>query len=173
MDNITLVQANSSHAALLTELSLTTFREAFEKDNNPEDFKTYVDQAFSPEQIMHDLQESGSIFYIAYVKGEPAGYARLRESKEAAAFFPGQQTLELHRLYALRKHIGKGVGKTIMQHCLTIAKEKGADILWLGVWEHNLHAQRFYQNFGFEKFSSHVFMVGSDAQTDFLLKRKL
>lgn len=173
MNNITIQKADLSYAALLTDLSLTTFREAFEHHNNPQDFKAYVDQAFSHDQIVRDIKENGSTFYIARFNNEPAGYVRLRESTEVANFFPGQQTLELHRLYALNKYIGKGVGKALMQHCLSIAKEKGAAILWLGVWEHNLRAQRFYQNFGFKKFSSHVFMVGNDAQTDFLLKRNL
>jgi diamine N-acetyltransferase len=41
------------------------------------------------------------------------------------------------------------------------------------VWEHNDHAQGFYKSFGFEKFSSHVFMVGNDPQTDYLFKKNL
>ncbi len=31
--------------------------------------------------------------------------------------------------------IGKGVGAFLMQTCLDIAKERGLDWVWLGVWE--------------------------------------
>jgi len=39
MSALTIIQADVSHALLLTSLSLQSFREAFEKDNNPD--KTY------------------------------------------------------------------------------------------------------------------------------------
>lgn len=173
MNSITIIQADRSHATRLANISLTSFREAFEKDNNPEDFKAYTDQAFNTEQILRDIEEPGSIFYMAYLNNEIAGYARVRESTEVNHFFPGKNILELHRLYALHKHIGKGIGKALITHCLSSAKEKGVELMWLGVWEHNLHAQQFYNSFGFERFSSHVFMVGNDPQTDFLLKKNL
>lgn len=173
MHNITILAADLSHAALLTELSLTTFREAFEKDNNPEDFKTYVEEAFNPAQIKRDLEEAGSTFYIAYHHQEAIGYARLRKSTEVNHLFPDKKIIELHRLYTRTAYIGKGIGKALINHCLASALEKGFDLIWLGVWEHNLRAQAFYATFGFEKFSSHVFMVGNDPQTDFLMKKNL
>jgi|JI9StandDraft_2_1071091.scaffolds.fasta_scaffold04620_3 ribosomal protein S18 acetylase RimI-like enzyme len=173
MSALTIIQADVSHALLLTSLSLQSFREAFEKDNNPEDFKTYVDEAFSEEQLNKDIKEPGSIFYLAYYNGEAVGYARLRNSTEINDKFPGKKLIELHRLYTLGKYIGRGIGKALMNHCLHVAKQKGFEVIWLGVWEHNDHAQGFYKSFGFEKFSSHVFMVGNDPQTDYLLKKNL
>ena len=173
MSALTIIQADVSHALLLTSLSLQSFREAFEKDNNPEDFKTYVDEAFSEEQLNKDIKEPGSIFYLAYYNGEAVGYARLRNSTEINDKFPGKKLIELHRLYTLGKYIGRGIGKALMNHCLSEAKQKGFEVIWLGVWEHNDHAQGFYKSFGFEKFSSHVFMVGNDPQTDYLLKKNL
>lgn len=173
MSALTITQASSSHAAILAELSVTTFREAFEKDNNPEDFKTYMDEAFSVAQITRDIEEPGSTFYMVYDNTEPIAYARLRQSTEVNHLFPDKKIIELHRLYTRQHHIGKGIGKTLMDHCLSSAKENGFELIWLGVWEHNQRAQTFYANFGFEKFSSHLFMVGNDPQTDFLLKKNL
>lgn len=173
MNTIQIIQADGSHIVLLTSIGLQSFREAFEKDNNPEDFRTYVNEAFSEQQITKDLQEPASTFYIAYYNGEAAGYARLRNSTEVKDTFPGKKTIELHRLYALRNYIGCGIGKELMNHCLNEARRKGFELIWLGVWEHNTHAQGFYHSFGFEKFSSHVFMVGNDPQTDYLLKKNL
>lgn len=157
MSSITIIQANASHAPLLTTIGLQSFCEAFEKDNNPEDFKTYVNQAFSEEQILKDIEAPGSIFYIAHINGDAVGYARLRNSTEVNNQFPDKKLIELHRLYLLDKYIGRGAGKALMNHCLEQARLQGFELIWLGVWEHNDHAQGFYKRFGFEKFSSHIF----------------
>ena len=36
------------------------------------------------------------------------------------------------------------------------AKEAGCDVMWLGVWEYNPRAQRFYEKNGFRIVGSHV-----------------
>lgn len=173
MENIKLLHAETSHTTLLAKLALDTFCEAFEKVNNPDDFKVYVTEAFNPAKIEEELNEPGSLYVLAYMNNELAGYARIRNSTEVKDQFPGKKTLELQRVYALQKFIGKGVGKALMNYCLSLAKDQGAEILWLGVWEHNYRAQQFYKKLGFEQFSSHVFMVGKDAQTDLLMKLNL
>ena len=51
--------------------------------------------------------------------------------------------------------------------------EKEYEGIWLGVWEKNFRAQKFYAKYGFEKFGSHTFQMGDDPQVDWLLKKKL
>ena len=60
-----------------------------------------------------------------------------------------------------------------MRRALEIAQQQNRDQVWLGVYEHNLNAQGFYQHFGFQRVDQHMFMVGTDPQTDFLLAKKL
>lgn len=173
MESIQLIHADASHASLLAKLAQDTFCETFEKINNPDDFKAYVNEAFNATIIETELNESGSLYILAYVNNELAGYARVRQSNEVVENFPGKKTTELQRIYVLQKFIGKRVGKALMNYCLALAKEQGAEIIWLGVWEHNYSAQEFYKKLGFEQFSSHVFMLGTDAQTDILMKLKI
>jgi ribosomal protein S18 acetylase RimI-like enzyme len=45
--------------------------------------------------------------------------------------------------------------------------------MWLGVWEENPRAIRFYQKLGFVEFGEHIFQLGDDAQRDVLMKKKL
>lgn len=170
MESLKLIHADASHASVLAKLALDTFCESFEKVNNPEDFWTYVNEAFHEAKIESEINEPGSDYILAYVQDELAGYARLRQSPEVNDKFPGKKTIELQRIYATQKFIGKGVGKALMNYCLEQAKKQHAEILWLGVWEHNHRAQQFYKKLGFEQFSSHVFMLGKDAQTDILMK---
>lgn len=170
MQHIKLIHADASHASLLAKLALDTFCESFEKVNNPEDFWAYVNEAFHVSKIESEIKEPGSVYVLAYFDNELAGFARVRQSDEVNKDFPGVKTIELQRIYALDKFIGKGVGKALMNYCIDLGKKQSAEILWLGVWEHNQRAQQFYKKLGFEQFSSHVFMLGRDAQTDILLK---
>jgi ribosomal protein S18 acetylase RimI-like enzyme len=53
------------------------------------------------------------------------------------------------------------------------ARARGAQTLWLGVWERNHRAQRFYAKHGFVDVGSHDFLVGKDRQTDRIMVRDL
>jgi len=81
--------------------------------------------------------------------------------------------IEIERLYAAKEFIGRNVGSKLMECCLQQAFDEGFQLVWLGVWEHNLRAISFYEKWGFEKFGSHPFMLGKDLQTDLLFKKTI
>ena len=52
------------------------------------------------------------------------------------------------------------MGLVLARKCLPlrwIAKSRGFEWAWLGVWERNFKAQDFYYRFGFERFSEHQY----------------
>ncbi|NVY96943.1 GNAT family N-acetyltransferase [Lactobacillus sp. DCY120] len=67
----------------------------------------------------------------------------------------------------------QGIGTKLWQKALRIAQTKGKSIIWLGVWEHNLAAQRFYAQLGLQRVDQHTFQLGSDLQTDLILEKKI
>ena len=69
--------------------------------------------------------------------------------------------------------IGMGIGKKLIETCFTIAKEKNKKEIWLGVGEHNYRAQKFYAQWGFERYGDHIFKVGDDPQKDWLMKKSI
>jgi ribosomal protein S18 acetylase RimI-like enzyme len=85
----------------------------------------------------------------------------------------GGTAIEIERIYADKDYVGKNVGKLLMKTCINMAKERGHTFIWLGVWENNPRAIAFYEKYGFEKFGSHPFLLGSDLQTDLLMKKKI
>jgi ribosomal protein S18 acetylase RimI-like enzyme len=100
------------------------------------------------------------------------GYAKLQEnSKEDCV--SDDNPIELSRLYVLKDFHGQGIADRLMNECLDIAGRKNYRTMWLGVWEHNFRAQRFYEKLGFVKVGSHVFQLGSDAQIDWVLEKKI
>ena len=84
-----------------------------------------------------------------------------------------EKPVELSRLYAHQKRIGQGVGQMLMDACVERAKAENCDVMWLGVWEYNPRAQRFYEKNGFSVVGSHVFLLGKDEQTDLLMQKEL
>ena len=166
--------AGLDDAKQLTDLAYTTFWDAFahHPKNAPDDLNHYMRQAFNLDQIASELADPSSVFLIAEIDGRPAGYAKLiigsTEDGITAA-----RPIELSRLYSHQEYIGKGVGQNLMDACFERARRHDHDVMWLGVWEYNPRAQRFYEKNGFRVVGNHTFLLGSDPQTDLLMQKEL
>jgi ribosomal protein S18 acetylase RimI-like enzyme len=161
-------------AETLAPLSIKIFNDTFASHplNHPEDMKAYIAEAFSLEQIRHELTDKDSIVFIVEVDGEMIGFAKMREhSTEHCISDP--DPIEIQRFYIAQEFHGKGIANALMQECLSEAKRKNYQTIWLGVWEYNHRAQRFYEKLGFEKVGDHVFVLGTDAQTDLVMAKSL
>ena len=172
--NIEIRRADIEDAEMLQKLSTETFWDAFHAHpkNAPEDMADYMAKAFNLEQIRRELADENSIFLIAEIEDEVAGYAKLivdsiEPEIEAA------RPIELVRLYSTQKFLGKGVGARLMEESFAIAKNLDRDVMWLGVWEHNPRAQRFYEKYGFRQVGKHIFQLGSDPQIDLLMQKEI
>ena len=174
MASIELRQAKPDDAKQLTDLAYTTFWDAFahHPKNAPDDLNHYMRQAFNLEQITQELADPNSIFLIAEIDGKPAGYAKLILNSTEDGI-TAERPIELSRLYSHQEYIGKGVGQTLMDACFARARDECCDVMWLGVWEYNPRAQRFYEKNGFRVVGSHTFQLGADPQTDLLMQRSL
>ena len=167
-------QATAEDAKLLTDLSYTTFWDAFahHPKNAPDDLAHYMRQAFNVEQISRELAEPKSVFLIAEADGRAAGYAKLIIDNIEPGI-TASRPIELARLYSHQDYIGKGVGQELMEACFEYARTQDHDVMWLGVWEFNPRAQRFYEKNGFRFVGKHIFQLGEDAQTDLLMQREI
>src|SRR5207244_1744635 len=111
---------------------------------------------------------------IAYLDGIPAGYVRLKEDYKDYPAIKKYSALELKRIYVLEKYHGQKVGAALMNRALQLAKQKKFEAVWLGVWENNPKASKFYSSWGFEDTGfTHTFYIGNTAQTDHWLIRLL
>lgn len=174
VDDITIRFASETDAGLLADLAETTFRDAFEghPKNAPEDMAAYMAEAFSEETVAAELADPDNIFLIAEIGGEAAGYAKLVRGKIEPGVI-ASRPIELSRLYSHQKFLGKGVGQRLLDECIAIARREEFDVIWLGVWEYNPRARRFYEKNGFRYVGSHIFLLGSDPQTDLLMQREI
>jgi ribosomal protein S18 acetylase RimI-like enzyme len=65
-----------------------------------------------------------------------------------------------------------GLGQMLLDYCDQVAQEKRKQNMWLGVWEKNLAAIRFYERNGFYKIDEHIFRLGDEDQTDHLMLKE-
>jgi ribosomal protein S18 acetylase RimI-like enzyme len=172
MSVITTRYATGNDAELIAEISRHTFYDSFATQNTRANMDKFMNEVFTKEALIKEVGEPGNIFLLAFDGDEPAGYVRLRHSGSPVEL-GRSNAIEIARIYAVTNSIGKGIGKALMLKCIEIAREKKSDVLWLGVWENNQRAIDFYTKWGFEKFSTHIFMLGDDPQTDWLMKKEL
>lgn len=169
---ISIRKIYKEEAALIADLSRTTFYETFAAQNTEADMEKFMREQFSRETLIGDAQQAGHYFMLAHYQDEPAGYVKLKEGISYPAF-EGRSSLEIARIYALKNMIGKGIGAALMQASIDYAIKAGKQLIWLGVWEKNERAIAFYQRWGFEKFGEHDFLLGNDLQRDWLMMKTL
>lgn len=172
--DIRLRPATSDDAEALADLAFKSFWDAFaaHPKNAPHDLDAYMRAAFNIDQLAHELADAKSVFTVAEIDGEFAGYSKLIIDHIEPGI-TASRPVELNRLYSHQRFLGKGVGQTLMDDCFQRAKDHGHDVMWLGVWEYNPRAQRFYEKNGFRVVAKHVFQLGSDSQTDLLMQKEL
>lgn len=165
-------EAKKEDIPALRRVAIATQIDTFGEQNTVANMQAFLKEAYSIEKFEEELAEPASVYYLAWVGNRLAGFLRLRESPEVEHLL-GDNTLELQRLYVDKSFQGEGIGKRLMEFALDYATRLGYEYLWLGVWERNFKAQKIYERWGFERFSEHVFQMGDDPQTDWLLKRRL
>lgn len=172
-----LREATTADAWLIADLSRQTFIDTFAADNDPEDMRIFLEAQFTRGRLALEVGAAGNTFFLAEEAGVVAGYVKVRPAPLPATTDHTdaerrEGALEIARLYVLQSHIGSGLGARLMQHCLDQAAAQGLGWVWLGVWEHNQRALRFYRRWGFTVCGEQEFILGRDVQRDLIMKRR-
>jgi GNAT superfamily N-acetyltransferase len=165
-------RANAADAELLARLGERTFRESFGSENTPQNMSLYLAKAFNLAAIASEISDPNVTYLVGEIDERPAAYAMVR-IVEPPPSVTGPSPLELVRFYVDRPWHGAGVAWALMQACDDEARRRGARTLWLGVWERNPRAIRFYEKCGFRDVGSQTFVLGDDAQTDRVMARPI
>lgn len=172
MTDIQITKADPSQAPLLQKIGRTTFYETFAEGNSEENMAQYLEEGFSLEKVRTELENPEASIYFAWLDGQVIGYLKLNFG-DSQTEKQNAQAVEIERIYVLKDFLGKKVGQILFEKALEIAKSAKAPYVWLGVWEENPRAIRFYAKNGFVPFDKHIFRLGDDEQTDILMKLTL
>lgn len=156
----------------LQKIGKLTFAETFSSENTEDDMKAYLESSFSTEKLIAELTDQNAEFYFAELDHDIIGYLKINVGLSQTEI-KDKNALEIERIYVLKEYHGKKVGQLLYDKAIELAKAKKVDYVWLGVWEKNSRAIRFYEKNGFKIFDKHVFQLGNDIQTDIMMKLNL
>ena len=169
MDNLKIEQCSIKDIKKLIKIGERTFYETFKDGCSKEDMDNYLKKSFSYKQLEVEINNDKSKFYIFENDNELIGYMKLNFT-ETKINRVSEKSLEIQRIYVMQKYKGNHIGKKLVEKAIEVAKGYNQNYIWLGVWENNLNAIKFYEKLGFKKYSSHIFKLGEDEQTDNLMK---
>jgi len=172
MENIIIRRITLDDLEKLQKIGRKTFEETFSESNSEENMRNYLEEGFSNEKLTAELENKDSEFYFAVLKDEVIGYLKVNFG-ESQTELKDSKALEIERIYVSKEFHGKSVGQILYDKAIEIAKQKGSEYVWLGVWEENPRAISFYKKNGFVEFDKHIFRLGDDEQTDIMMKMKL
>lgn len=171
---VSVKQIDASYAETLSKLGARLFSDTFSSDNKPENMEAYIAESYAPDIQTKELNDPAMTTFMAFNDdNEPVAFCQLRQNKDVYDFVGDADAIELQRIYVDKSCAGTGIGSKLMNACLDKAKEMGKKTMWLGVWEHNPNAIRFYERYGFYKVGSHIFKLGEQEDTDYIFIKKL
>lgn len=156
----------------LQKIYRQTFFETFSEQNSEENMRIFLDKAYSEEKLKSEIEDKESETFLAVENQKILGVLKINTGN-AETESGLENSLEIQRIYILKESKGLGIGTVFMNLAEKKARELGVSFIWLGVWEKNFPAQKFFTDKGFRRFSEHAFVLGDDIQTDFLMKKEL
>lgn len=172
MDSVRIVECGLADAEELAEIGRETFLDTYSADTSPDDMREFLRNAYRPETVRAELEVPGSRFFIARVGEAAAGYLKLNTGDAQGERLEGVG-LEIEAIYVRTPYQGMGIGSLMLAHARAEAEAIGADHIWLGVWELNRPAIRFYERQGFTTVGSRRFRFGSVEHTDLIMRWEL
>ena len=170
--NGTVRKALPLDVELLIKLGKRCFYEAFNDVTAPEDMAAYLTSTFQESEIENQVTDDRSLFYIAEMGSNPAGYVYSHPAITPECV-ENKAAIKLERLYLRKRFYGCGVGGALMQASLHESSSRGYETVWLSSWELNDRANAFYKKWEFKVVGRQKFAVGSDIQNDYIFSRKL
>ncbi len=165
---VTIRRINIRDTKTLAALSKKTFFDTFTGTCNPKDMDDFLEQHYNEAQVKKELSNDGDFYFFAEVNGAPAGYIRFMEDYSNFEVMKKWKAMELKRIYVLQEFQGKGIANKLLDFINEFCITQQYEVIWLGVWENNTRARRFYEKNGFVNSGhTHDFPIGTTPQTDY------
>ncbi len=175
MAEFSIKYATIEDVETLSQLARKTFWETYYTSDKLEQkyIHEYMNSAFDLVQISEELTDEKIVYLLITAESQkPFGYAKLGIGNSRPEISADNPT-EICRIYLEKEYWGKSLGVKLLDKCVTEAKSRSSDSVWLSVWEHNTKAIEFYKKQGFETIGEHVFDLAGSAQTDLLMLKEI
>lgn len=172
MSELFVTKVKSNQIKELQAISRSTFYETFAEFNSENDMSNYLENDMSIQQLTIEFDNPDALFYFVLLNQKFVGYLKLNTINLEGAD-TSLKGIEIARIYVAKEFHGSGAGQLLYETSVSIAKEHLCHYIWLGVWENNPRAIRFYEKNGFEIKGNKKFILGDDVQNDYIMSRAL
>lgn len=167
MQEIKMRRITLEDVPALSFIAKKTFYDTFTGTCTEDDMNHFLEQYYNETTLAKEVADSAMEYFFAEMEGEIVGYILFSNGTEDFAEIHGSTALELKRFYISKEYHGKGAAQQMMSFFLDHAKAQSYDTAFLGVWEFNYRAQKFYGKFDFKlTVHKHDFPIGNTLQTD-------
>lgn len=158
--------------SILKALATRTYTHSFAHKNKPGVLETYVESAFAKAHLEKQLSAPYSYWYFIKENDTIVGYLKLNTG-QAQTEFEQEDGLEIERIYIDVPYLNQGFGKKAIDFSISEARKLEKNYIWLGVWEENPDAIRFYKKCGFKITGTHPYDMIAEIQTDYIMQYQL
>ncbi|WP_461665042.1 GNAT family N-acetyltransferase [Gordonia sputi] len=173
------VVVDPSLAADVAEVAAATFPLACPPHSSPDDIAGFINANLAEANFAAYIASDESDVLVARTPdGTTVGYSlvhhRPPSDPDVVVEAPSS---ELSKMYVLPDHHSRGrtdpPGQLLMRAAIETARDRGSVLVWLGVNQENVRAQRFYAKMGFERAGVKTFDLNGSIENDFILTRRL
>lgn len=163
-------EANPADLAAIDRVFRTSFCDTFAHLYDPKDLAAFLGK-FTPEAWQSEFEDPRYSFRVAEADGDIVGYVKL--GPLVLPVETDANAVELRQLYILKGYHGVGIAHALMDSAIEEAVHRGCEEIYLSVYTENHRARRFYDRYGFETVGPYHFMVGSQADEDLIMRKRL
>jgi ribosomal protein S18 acetylase RimI-like enzyme len=162
--------ATLDDAKSLARLAEQTFRDTFGPVNTAENMTLFCQSTYGESIQAAEISNPNMVTLLVDNQPDLIGYAQLHWGEPPTCVL-AERPGEIQRFYILSSWHGQGIAQRLMNACIAEMEQKGADVVWLGVWESNPKAIAFYKKCGFVAVGEQIFPLGNDPQRDIVMAR--
>lgn len=164
-------EATKEDCAAIATLASKTFIDTFGHLYTDVNRDRHIAEKFSAEYFERSL-DAGDTLLMLKDKDALIGYAKVGHVGLPVKPPIPQGAQEIHRVYIDKAHQGKGLGKAMMLHILSLPRITTAHRVYLGVYEENVTAQALYKQYGFEPVGKYLYQVGDQFDREIIMALK-
>lgn len=113
MEFMKITRITTNEIDQLQKIGRQTFYETFSTGNTQENMQKYLDERFSIEKLMAELNDKNAIFYFAQLENKIVGYLKINFG-DSQTELKDDKSLEIERIYVLKEFQGKKSDKFFM-----------------------------------------------------------
>ena len=129
-------------------LTAAIAREKFQRKVPEQELESYINEHFSNEVLIGELNSMSNQYLVVYADGEPAGYARVTSKGTRPEYFGNKTLVRIADFGVLAKFDDPQIARSLFDKCVSITNMQ--QVVWISEYENNPYLD-FFESYGFKR----------------------